>query len=48
MRNHEIKEKTVLLNSAGNLTEPGWARRQLWEYDRRAIKAPAYRIKEWD
>ncbi len=48
MRNHEITEKTVLLNSSGNLTEPGWARRQLWEYDRRAIKAPAYRIKEWD
>lgn len=27
---------------------PGWASRGLLRYDRSAIRAPAYRIKEWD
>lgn len=48
MRNHEVTKMQPLLNSDGSLTEPGWARQQVWEYDRKAIRAPKYRIKEWD
>ena len=48
MRNHEITEEKPLLDERGELTEPGWARFPLLRYSRRAIKAPALRIKEWD
>ena len=48
MRNHEITEPMQLLRLDGSLTEPGWARRQFWTYNREAIKAPRFRIKEWD
>ncbi len=44
----EITEKTVLLNSNGNIGTPGWARKPLFSYGRNMIKAPAWRIKEWD
>lgn len=30
MRNHEVTEEQLLLNQAGLLTEPGWARRLVW------------------
>jgi len=45
---HEIEARGALLDEAGNLREPGWARRLLLDYDRAAIKAPRWRIKEWD
>lgn len=45
---HEITAPTPLLDGKGHLTEPGWARRPLWEYTRKGIRAPRYRIKEWD
>ena len=48
MRNHEITAPQKLLDSKGNIAEPGWARRQFWQYSRKDIKAPASRIKEWD
>ncbi len=48
MRSHEITEKGKLLNSDGELREPGWARSQLLQYKRDMIKAPKFRIKEWD
>ncbi len=48
MRNHEVTEYIQLLDGTGNLKEPGWARRQYWKYDRSGIRAPKYRIKEWD
>ncbi len=48
MRNHEITKRIPLLDGKGNLTEPGWARKLLLEYRRDAIKAPKFRIKEWD
>lgn len=47
-RNHEVTRKQLLLDKNGNITEPGWSRRQLQEYSRRQIKAPKFRIKEWD
>ena len=48
MRNHEVTEPRKLLDGNGNLAEPGWSRRLLQEYDRGAIRAPKWRIKEWD
>ena len=48
MRNHEVTTVQPLLNEKGNLREPGWSRHMVWQYDRKMIKAPAFRIKEWD
>lgn len=47
-RNHEVTKEQILLNAEGNIAEPGWSRRQLQTYRRSDIKAPAFRIKEWD
>ena len=48
MRNHEVTDSHPLLDSRGNLSEPGWSRSLIQKYDRKRIKAPAWRIKEWD
>ncbi len=48
MRNHEVTTRQPLLNDRGELREPGWARQLIFDYDRRTIQAPAFRIKEWD
>ena len=45
---HEITSKQKLLNANGNITEPGFAKKLYWEYSRNDIKAPKFRIKEWD
>lgn len=45
---HRITEAGSLLDSQGRLREPGWASKLLLAYDRTAIKAPAWRVKEWD
>lgn len=47
-RNHEVKESHPLLDKHGELVEPGWSRSLLQTYDRNMIKAPKWRIKEWD
>lgn len=47
-RNHEVTREQLLLDKDGNITEPGWSRQQLQEYSRAQIKAPKFRIKEWD
>ena len=47
-RNHEITKAGPLLDAKGSPVEPGWSRKMLQVYDRSAIKAPAFRIKEWD
>ena len=47
-RNHEVINRQQLLNEAGNLREPGWSRSLIQTYDRKMIKAPKWRIKEWD
>lgn len=47
-RNHEVTKKQPLLNKKGNIAEPGWSRSQVQEYHRADIKAPKFRIKEWD
>ena len=48
MRNHEITGPQQLLDEKGNIREPGWARKPYWKYSREDIKAPKFRIKEWD
>lgn len=45
---HEITTSAPLLDRNGHLTEPGYAKKLLPIYDRKAIKAPRWRIKEWD
>lgn len=45
---HQVLQETPLLTKKGTLTEIGWAKEPLFLYDRNAIKAPFYRIKEWD
>ena len=47
-RNHEVTNRQPLLDDRGNLREPGWSRSQVQQYDRSRIKAPRWRIKEWD
>ena len=48
MRNHEVTERHLLLDKNGQLAEPGWSRQLIQEYRREDIKAPKFRIKEWD
>ena len=48
MRNHEVSNIQPLLDERGNLREPGWSRSLIQQYDRAQIKAPKFRIKEWD
>lgn len=48
VRSHEVTEVCDLLDGNGVLTQPGWAKQLLWSYDRRRIRAPKWRIKEWD
>lgn len=43
-----ITKTTPLLDSNGSLTEPGYCFTNLYQYRRSAIKAPQWRIKEWD
>lgn len=45
---HEIVEQLPLLQANGTLTEPGWARHPYWQYQRQAVAASSWRIKEWD
>ena len=47
MKNHEMSPGK-LLNEFGNLREPGFAFSLNQEYSRKDIKAPRWRIKEWD
>jgi len=44
----EITGNGPLLDAGGRLRERGWSRRPVLAYDRAAITAPAWRIKEWD
>ena len=48
MRSHEVTTSQLLLYNDGEIVEPGWARSQVWQYERDMIKAPKLRIKEWD
>ncbi len=45
---NEIKKAERLLDKNGNIANPGFAKKLLWQYDREDIKASKLRIKEWD
>lgn len=45
---HEITTAHPLLDREGKLMEPGYTKGLLLDYDRGAIKAKNFRIKEWD
>ncbi len=45
---HQITEKTKLLDPRGNVAQPGYSFRNLYEYNRDEVKLPAGRLKEWD
>lgn len=45
---NEITKSLRLLDEKGRITQPGWARQLYWQYDRKDIHAPKWRIKEWD
>ncbi len=47
-KQNEITKRIPLLKDDGTLTEEGWAKDLLWDYDRTKIKASWLRIKEWD
>ncbi len=46
--NHLVEKKQPLLNNKGILNEPGYALSQVFDYNRKMIKANIWRIKEWD
>ncbi len=48
MRNHEVTNVQKLLKEDGSLREPGWSKQLVQQYSRDDIKAPKFRIKEWD
>lgn len=45
---NEIISVQPLLNSKGHLSNPGFAKKMLWDYKRKDIKASKLKIKEWD
>lgn len=45
---NEIKEKQRLLGPKGQVLNPGYAKKMLYEYHRKDIKASKFKIKEWD
>ena len=47
-RNHEVVKEQMLLDEYGELREPGWSRKMVQKYERARIRAPKWRIKEWD
>ncbi len=47
-RNHEVTNRQQLFDDHGELREPGWSRSLIQKYERSRIKAPKWRIKEWD
>lgn len=44
----QIREPCDLLDENGYIVNPGYAVHPYWRYNRKKIKAPWYRIKEWD
>ena len=45
---HRITSPGPLHREDGSLAEPGWATDLLLRYDRSRVRAPSFKIKEWD
>ncbi|NLP47717.1 MAG: DUF2804 domain-containing protein [Clostridiales bacterium] len=48
MIQHEITSPTPLLDSEGNLREPGYARQMHFKFNREQVVAKPFGLKEWD
>lgn len=48
MEQNKITKRTALLDEKGNIANPGYCVRSLYDYDRSKITANPTRIKEWD
>ena len=48
MAEHILTSRVDLIDTQGNLIEPGFAKKPLWRYNRDHLKAPRWRVKEWD
>jgi len=48
MLQKEITKPQNLLDESGKLTESGWSREPMLEYDRTDVKNSFFRVKEWD
>ncbi|MBO4539346.1 MAG: hypothetical protein J5781_03655 [Clostridia bacterium] len=48
MLQHEITKNTKLLDENGNVAEPGYAKKMLYEYNRENVSASKALLKEWD
>ena len=44
----EITQGQRLLDSSGNIRNPGYAKKMVWDYRRSDIRVPRWRLKEWD
>lgn len=44
----KITKPGDLLDEKGQLKNPGWATDLILKYDKKYIKAPKFKIKEWD
>lgn len=44
----EITKKTDILDKEGHVIQPGWARSEVFNYERDKITSSSLRIKEWD
>ena len=48
MKQREITEPTKLLDEKGNVAQPGYAKKMLYEYNRENVTASKALLKEWD
>lgn len=46
--NHEVIKKQNLLDKFGNLNEPGYSKKEVFNYERKQVKVAKWKIKEWD
>ncbi|MDR0854926.1 MAG: DUF2804 domain-containing protein [Christensenellaceae bacterium] len=47
-RQNEITTPQKVLNEKGDIANPGWAKRPLYEYHKKDIGTSKWRLKEWD
>ena len=45
---NKVTETQKLLNTKGHVSSPGYSTSPVWQYYKNDIKAPKFRIKEWD
>ena len=48
LQQHEITQSGLLLDSKGNLAEPGWARQPLPQFAKDAVQGDSDQLRQWD